>query len=234
MRITWKKQSGAALPEVLIAILILVSGAIASLSLMNAILKLAREGNNRIIAVNLAREGIEAMRHVRDSNWLLYSGSQRDADDQTRDHWNDGFDHDTGVAQVTLWYRVYLGRDLINGELRWFVDSWDTNCQADYTGTAGPCAADYYQLVQENTTLGTSIYNYSGISGGTASTFYRQIKITYLDSYDGNSDGTGEGNINDNMAYVQSRVYWMEGGNLKKIDLGTILADWYGRDDHTT
>ncbi|MBX4187900.1 MAG: type II secretion system GspH family protein [Candidatus Doudnabacteria bacterium] len=65
-----KKQSGQTLVEVIVAIFILTMALVSGVGL--AIYSNSRNLNNRnlIIATNLAREGIETARILRDSNWL--------------------------------------------------------------------------------------------------------------------------------------------------------------------
>ncbi len=68
---------GETLLEVLIAIVILtgifggIFGLLLRASAMNTNVV------NRTVALNIAREGIEAVRNVRDTNWLKYSGDRR-------------------------------------------------------------------------------------------------------------------------------------------------------------
>jgi len=61
---------GFTLLETVIAISILTTGVIATIGLMNSGLKQIGYLKNKIIAINLAQEGIELTRNVRDNNWL--------------------------------------------------------------------------------------------------------------------------------------------------------------------
>lgn len=68
---------GETLAETIIALSILAIGiTVASTVIMNSIRNLTN-AKNRVVAINLAREGIEAMRSIRDTNWLLYSDRRR-------------------------------------------------------------------------------------------------------------------------------------------------------------
>ena len=80
-------NSGETLAETIIALSILaITITIASTVIMNSMRNLSN-AKQRVIAVSIAREGIEAVRGIRDSNWLLYS-------DRRRQCWN----HDPGTA----------------------------------------------------------------------------------------------------------------------------------------
>lgn len=63
-------QKGQGLIEMLIAIGIILTAVVGGLSLMVASFSAERESSNRIIAANLAREGVEIARNLRDSSWI--------------------------------------------------------------------------------------------------------------------------------------------------------------------
>ena len=54
----------------LIALFILVTALTATIVLMVTSINASRESRNKLIATNLSREGLEAVRNLRDSNWL--------------------------------------------------------------------------------------------------------------------------------------------------------------------
>jgi type II secretory pathway pseudopilin PulG len=83
----FRNNKGETLAETIIALSVLVIAiTIASAIIMNSIRNIGN-AKSRVIAVNLAREGVEAVRNIRDTNWLFYS-------DRRRQCWN----HDPGVA----------------------------------------------------------------------------------------------------------------------------------------
>jgi type II secretory pathway pseudopilin PulG len=63
-------QSGQSLIETIVAIFILVTALVAGLGLALYAVTHSANAKNQIVATNLAREGIEVVRMVRDSNWL--------------------------------------------------------------------------------------------------------------------------------------------------------------------
>ena len=92
-----KKQLGQGLLEAVFAIGILLMVVSAVLALAAANLVGQRQSELQVIANNLAREGIEVVRHIRDSNWLsgvawdsgLVGGDQALAVfDQNNNTWN--------------------------------------------------------------------------------------------------------------------------------------------------
>lgn len=65
-----RNQSGQSLIETIVAIFILTSALTAGLGLTIYAFSSTTTSQNQIIASNLAREGIEVVRMMRDSNWL--------------------------------------------------------------------------------------------------------------------------------------------------------------------
>lgn len=65
-----KNNQGQGLLEMIIAMGIITTGLLSTITLVSASLAAAREGSMRLVAGNLAREGVEVARATRDSNWL--------------------------------------------------------------------------------------------------------------------------------------------------------------------
>lgn len=64
------KASGQTIIEVLVALGVISIGLFAAAGLVFGNLALVEKDTDRVIAVNLAREGIEFAKQIRDSNWL--------------------------------------------------------------------------------------------------------------------------------------------------------------------
>ncbi|MBN2087586.1 hypothetical protein JW758_04515 [Candidatus Peregrinibacteria bacterium] len=77
----FKNKRGETILETVIAVSILAIGVTLSSTLMASSLRNMNSSKSRVIAVNIAREGIEAVRNIRDTNWLKYSS-------QLRECWN--------------------------------------------------------------------------------------------------------------------------------------------------
>lgn len=63
-------RSGQTMLEAIVASGIIITAVGAALTLVHSSIAGAKESDNRLIATNLAREGIEVIRLIRDSNWL--------------------------------------------------------------------------------------------------------------------------------------------------------------------
>ena len=75
-----RNQSGITLIETLVASSILIIGIVAALILAVYSLRVVETSKQELVATNLAREGLEVVRNIRDTNWL----------DQSNPDWNDG------------------------------------------------------------------------------------------------------------------------------------------------
>jgi len=65
-----KSQSGQSLVEMIVAIAIILTGLVGALSLTISNLSGVDEAGTRVVASNLAKEGVEVVRNFRDANWL--------------------------------------------------------------------------------------------------------------------------------------------------------------------
>lgn len=66
-------ESGQSLVEMIVALAIILTGLIGALTLTISNLSASGEAGTRVIATNLAREGIDVVRNIRDTNWLKNS-----------------------------------------------------------------------------------------------------------------------------------------------------------------
>ena len=65
------------LMEVIISVAVITTAIVASISLISSSVSAIRSNQNKIIAVHLAQEGIEIVKNIRDTNWVLDEGDYR-------------------------------------------------------------------------------------------------------------------------------------------------------------
>ncbi len=222
-----RNKKGETITETIIALSILAIGITLSSTLMASSLRNINVSKNRFIAVNIAREGIEAMRNIRDTNWLKFSSSRRtcwnhspQADPAT----DNCIDVDSdGVSDNAIElgdYIIYKDEDH-----RWRL--------ADATTGSAP-VIDHTPLftVDIDEDGESDMYNHSPdlISDALGTTpqptvFKRKITIEYLQD-----DGT-EGDVDNNRMRVTSAVSWFRSGIERTVELKTHLTDYLGRDN---
>lgn len=98
----FKKKAGFSILEIVVSIFIIAMGMVGVLSLINQNIQAQYINKNRLIASQLAQEGIELVRNIRDKNWL--EGSS----------WTDNI----GPGNYILDYTGYIGGVSDIGEAR--------------------------------------------------------------------------------------------------------------------
>ena len=99
-------RRGIGLLEAMVALLVLMIGIVSIMVLMVSNTTIARNSRDQLIASNLAREGVEIVRSVRDSNWLKIEAIETHADD-TPYKWDDGLYGASTISYVA--YPVFIG-----------------------------------------------------------------------------------------------------------------------------
>jgi hypothetical protein len=89
-----KSGKGQTLLEVIIASGIIVASVLTVITLGIVTVRGGRTSEFRVVAANLAREGIEYFRNVRDSNWLKI-------DSTSTGNWDDGLDQGSYTIEFT-------------------------------------------------------------------------------------------------------------------------------------
>ncbi len=213
--------SGESLVEVVIAITVLtmilssVFGIIARASSTNV------NAVNRVVALNIAREGVEAVRNIRDTNWLKYSGDRRNkwlCLDTTTNATTLNACSDSTIPIITDdVYRVEFSDT--NG--RYFLKNMMSTLTAEDT-----LPAEEFRLYQ-----GASAGRFSHNSVGEKTPFYRQVQLTPEDTWiDPACDWIDC--PKDVRLRVLVRTQWAEGKGVRSLDLETYLYDYLGRDSY--
>ncbi len=97
-----KNNNGFTLLETIVAVGLIVVGLISALALITTSLFYVSNIQDRLVAANLMAEGIEAVKNIRDNNWL-----------QNR-AWNNGLaDGDYQVAYDSMSLSLYSGNPLL-------------------------------------------------------------------------------------------------------------------------
>lgn len=115
-----KDKKAQSLIEMTVAIGIIITGVVGSLGLAVSALRASLESRNRVIAANLAREGIEVVRKIRDSNWL--AGCPDESVYAVAYEWQDGgcFEWNTGLSGQAFDYTAISVFDPLTG--KWSLD----------------------------------------------------------------------------------------------------------------
>lgn len=237
------KHRGETIIEVLVAILILTGVLIAAFSMLNKSIDANVNVKNRIIALNIAREGIEAVRNIRDTNWLKYSGDRRGKwlcwDSETTSNACSGAGADTLLNDDTFYtvdfspdnHRYYLVDEGPDSELNLTTSQTDQSELRLYQfPSTSPFAGRY---THEKNDGGSLNYN--------ASPFFRQIYLDIQNPFKKEVDEGGsfptfcDNEVNHpdctkHRARIISLVQWKEEGKTQSMTLESYIYDFYERD----
>lgn len=191
--------------EAIIATGIIVTAISSALTLVSSSINAEKNSQALLGAGNLAREGIEAVRAIRDSNWL--AGAQWDLGIAG----GAGFDY-TGIP-------VFAPAS----------NSWSISWTPNAVSTTAPRVCRHttgaHIGLQVNTTA-------AGCAAGTVDTGYRRLVIVdaICDNGPGNytvvTSGTGCGSAEKVGIRVTSRVLWAVGTNVRTLNMEERLYNW--------
>ena len=68
-----RNTNGNSIIEVMVVIIIITTGIIGAYGILDSWQKLSTTAENRIKAINIAREWLEAVENIRDTNWIKFS-----------------------------------------------------------------------------------------------------------------------------------------------------------------
>jgi len=224
-----KTQRGQTLIETLVAAFILSMGITAALGLANYSLRATTEIRQQIIALGLAREGLEVVKNMRDTNWLRGSLSPSCKN------------FTTGANNSALCYQNWLNGGGQNFQLN--PPGTDTNYylslntsptqQLVWTLNKKPGNQTGYGLNYNPTNVANGIYSGTGNSVASSTSGFGRIITLYEDtSFTPFRPGEGYGG----RLKVTSTVWWTRGrcpvvetpptDSRCKITLETYLTNW--------
>jgi hypothetical protein len=218
LQILKRKRKAETLLEVIVAIFILTLGSGAATVLIVSAMRANTFSKDNLIALNLAVEGIEAVRNIRDTNWIKYGFDKENC-------WNLSPEQAVGACApyASGDYPVIAAGD--------YVLDFDTNLSAWRMGSETTALDlsnnainnDPYQLFKVNFITADSepdlILSKSQSASDTnrvATPYYRMVTIGY-------PAGNGQGAT---KMTVTSLVQWRQGGQIHQIELNSILTNY--------
>jgi hypothetical protein len=234
----FKNIKGETIAETMIALTILAMGITMTSTLMANSLRNVNVSKTRIVAVNIAREGIEAMRNIRDTNWLKFSGKRRmcwnympQADPMNDCDGSNLIDPGSYIIykdEGDRWRLKPVQAVPFNNTDLYYVDIDPVDTDSDGDGIYDNDKDMYNHKTEENVADDDAL----GIDTAQATQYNRVIKIEYLDN--GGilvPDMTGRDDVN--RMQITSTVRWQDGGdeNQYTVQLETHLTDYFGREN---
>ncbi len=207
-----KVQIGQSIIETMVAIFVLVMGITAALGLANYSFGASSNIAKQIIGTGLAREGLEAVKNMRDTNWLkgtkytdCYNYVSGSTTGTCYKDWltqgtltpNQGYAIYPGVAPATATYKLdYTKSNVQSDQNFWTLTAENTNYALDRDG----------QLYATNPSLISSgKFYYPAASANGTSDFYRRITI----ASDNSKQPYNQATIGPRLV-VTSDVWWKD------------------------
>lgn len=213
-----KNGAGFTLIELVIAVGVFTVGIMGAFTLALADLKVAKDNFNRVLAADLAREGIELIRNIRDSNWLKIDANV-DCDSIQSGLQLCAWDQDFNTANFfVVNYTILNSTNNINPVCGGSTGLND--CILLSSGIIQPVASQLYLD-------GSGFYNHSPV--GTPTNFHRVIQVQSICFTSGSEsiqDGPTCGSGEKTGVKVTSRVAWFNGSKIDKLDVIEYLYNW--------
>jgi len=201
-----KNQRGNSIIEVMVVIVILTIGIVGTYGILNSGQKISIGAENRLKAINIAREWIEAVENIRDSNWIKFSNDYdncwkvKNYDPLCIGDTSGNRNFSTGsyllVQSGTLW--TLSGTITPNSAYNLYKEQFpiflDSNGFAVSSGNNTPCT--------------------SSVTSNCKTIFTREIQIRNPDS---------------NHLKINSIVQWVDNSKTSKpyiLNLETTLTNW--------
>ena len=226
------KSRGETILEVLLAVAALTMVLTAAFTVLSRATATNQNIKNRIIALNLAREATEAVRNVRDTNWLKYSGERREKWlCQDSNISTSACQGDVSTTMPTIADGTY-SVEFDDANTRYYLILRDDDTVIDPASSLGdsPSFEDKYALfVQDsNGRLASNSLDASGTTRLVQSPFFRQVRLKIE-----NNPVCGSNNCIETKLIVAVYIYWREdNGQVQSLSTETHLFDFFDRDSY--
>ncbi len=233
-----EKLPGFTLPEVLVGIAVITLVIVSATQLMAALIRSNTENVNTLVAYGLAQEGLEGVRNIRDSNWLLGADYQGRLGRAKTPIWQAIFPDlsskaqfytlDTNVLDTSANISTVLGVSDVASVTPWKLENITVAEAGDDREVYGKKTTTALYKKQDDTLEGAEIH-YTHQLTDAVSPFHRFIRIEPL-SYDNEgislSNGVNPADTIPSKYRVTSVVTWDEKGRQKEVRLETELTNW--------
>jgi Tfp pilus assembly protein PilV len=231
-----KYKKGETILEVLIALVVITIGAATATSLIITAIKANLFNKDSLVAINLAQEGIEYMRNIRDTNWIKFSAN-------TQGCWNTK----PGSATCSAANLIAQAAGTSGYALGNTLSTTATGIKLDLSNGVAGAEADYLlKYFDLNTLVNSDGINKNDIGGKPAteddydfigsfydalvridnSKFYRSIEVDYK-----NIGATAPWAVTPavspataDMMVVTSTVQWADGAAIHQVKLSSALS----------
>jgi len=193
-----KSEKGFTLTEVMIGMMILTIAIVAASNLLVSLVRTNRINTETLQAYYLSQEGIEAVRNIRDTNWM----------------------HNFHIGQVGIYPEFEKGKIYyLNDTVVWLGDS-QMDAGMNYLIANSP-----WRLNVKNAPWDNEVFK---ILDFVNDKFYRQIEILEKPECEEAIGDEYEDLNCSSFFKIRSIVSWRDGSKKREVILETVLSDWKG------
>jgi len=192
--------------ETILAIGLVMSVIIGSLTIGVYTSRIGRNSKNRLIALYLAQEPIEVLRNMRDSNWLKM---EEDTGDVYK--WDDGFNFANPCKIGNIqnhWCSFDLEFDR-HENIGPEDDTW--SWERKIVGSPESCGDGCQIKLDNGEDFGDIGYGFYNHEYGKKTNFYRAIQLDRSET--------------DKITII-SKVVWKEGDKVREVKLSETITNW--------
>ena len=237
----WKKlglgenKKGETILEVLVALVVITIGAATATSLIVSSLKANLFNKDSLVALNLAQEGIEYMRNLRDTNWIKFSADTQgcwntkpDVDNCSPANLivaavnNDGYTLGDKLGAATS-AKLDLNDGVGPAERNYVLSYFDLNPAENSDGVDKKDSGNKVAILDDYDFIGSF---YGGSEKVDDSKFYRSIEVDYKNIAVASPWTVTPAASPDtaDMMIVISTVQWKDGPTVHQAKLSSALS----------
>jgi len=210
-----KNITANSIAEAMVVMLVILTGVTWAYQMFNQSIKTVDSSEYKIRAISMAKEWLEAINNIRDTNWILFKWDLANCWNTL--NYNITCFNDSGTSKdIREWsYRTY-----ISSNNRWVLE--------EYTGTldyADTSYRDFFSVGYDINWFFTQ--SWSLIDTEIKPPFTREIIINYIDDW--NSPlYTGTNISNEEKMEVTVLIQWIDtiSNQVRKVEMKNILTNW--------
>jgi hypothetical protein len=208
-------KKATSIVEAMVVLLIVVSWVVWMYQVFWNSQKLSNSTGNKIQAIQIAREGIEAMKNIRDTNWILFWSDTPNCWN-VLDYNNSCVWDNSTTNDISAWsYKIYQ-----NTDNKWKIIKKITS-ETSFLKSA-------YRNEMKVWLDSNWFFTQSWAITEIKPLFTREIKIKYLDDWIVPDNISASKPSNEEKIEVISLVQWVDNSSTKvhKVEFTSILTNW--------
>lgn len=211
-----KTNAWFSIVEIMVGIFIFTAWLISIYLVIEASLRLVDDSRNKIVATNLAREWVELVKNIRNTNYndISWWGHFDVDEDWIRDKIleSEGYyiieNRNVNITNSSMESNLNINMDFLPSEPHYSISN----------------IKDETWLTKETSLyIKDNIYSYEEEIDSKKTQFYRYIKISPIEYKETTSSPDL---INGKAVQITSYVYWLDSKKIKHIEIPTIISNW--------